>query len=124
MVPKLLSSVSMYRPPDKLIQLLKDGCDGGHGEFDEFLGLTGKSLLNYIQNTIERVGQNYIEGKPQDAKDQALFFYLWCGPKSPFFGKHAMKTFERYFLIDKQTHVERTLFWQQNLETDQFKKKL
>ncbi|MCG6929313.1 MAG: fructose-1,6-bisphosphatase [Desulfofustis sp.] len=94
------------------------------GEFDEFLGLSGKNLLDYIQNTIERVGQHYIEGKPQTAKDQALFFYLWCGPKSPFFGKHAMKTFERYFLIDKQTHVERTLYWQQNLETPEFKEKL
>lgn len=94
------------------------------GKFDEFLGLTGKNLLDYIQNIIERVGQNYIEGKPQEAKDQALFFYLWCGPKSPFFGKHAMKTFERYFLIDKQSHVEQTLYWQKNLETNEFKKKL
>jgi len=94
------------------------------GEFDEFLGLTGKNLLDYIENMIERVGQNYIEDKAQDPKDQALFFYLWCGPKSPFFGKHAMKTFERYFLIDQQSHVERTLYWQPNLETAAFKKKL
>ena len=35
-----------------------------------------------------------------------------------------MKTFERYFLIDKATHVERSLFWQQNLEHPQFKAKL
>lgn len=94
------------------------------GEFDEFLGRSGKNLLNFIQTTIERVGNNYLEGKPQDQKDQALFFYLWCGPKSPFFGKHAMKTFERYFLIDKQTHVERSLYWLQNLENPRFKAKL
>ena len=94
------------------------------GDFDEFLGRSGKNLLNFIQATIERVGNNYVEGKPQDHKDQALFFYLWCGPKSPFFGKHAMKTFERYFLIDKATHVERSLYWQQNLEQPQFKAKL
>lgn len=91
------------------------------GEFDEFLGRSGKHLLNFIQTTIERVGNNYLEGKPQDPRDQALFFYLWCGPKSPFFGKHAMKTFERYFLVDKATHVERSLYWLQNLEKPQFK---
>jgi len=55
------------------------------GEFDEFLGRSGKNLLTFIQATIERVGNNYLEGKPQNRRDQALFFYLWCGPKSPFF---------------------------------------
>ena len=94
------------------------------GEFQEFLGKKGKELLDFIQETIMRVGRNYLEGKKQDKKDQALFFYLWCGPKSPFFGKHAMKTFERYFLIDKKTHKEKTLYWKQNLQTDAFKKKL
>ena len=94
------------------------------GEFQEFLGRSGKKLLDYIQDTIRRVGRNYLDDKPQDPKDQALFFYLWCGPRSPFFGKHAMKTFERYFLKDKTTHEERTLYWKQNLKTDNFKKKL
>jgi fructose-1,6-bisphosphatase III len=96
----------------------------GEGEFEEFLGRKGKNLLDFIQDTIKRVGRNYLDGKPQKPRDQALFFYLWCGPKSPFFGKHAMKTFERYFLIDKKTHEERTLFWQQNLKTGGFKQKL
>ncbi len=96
----------------------------GDGDFDEFLGRSGRSMLDFIQKTIERVGNNYLEGKPQAAQDQALFFYLWCGPKSPFFGKHAMKTFERYFLLDKQTHVERSLYWLQNLEKPEFKAKL
>ena len=94
------------------------------GDFEEFLGRSGKNLLDFIQDTIRRVGRNYLEDAPQDPKDQALFFYLWCGPKSPFFGKHAMKTFERYFLKDKQSHEELTLYWKQNLKTDSFKKKL
>ena len=94
------------------------------GEFEEFLGRSGRVLLDFIQKTIERAGNNYLEGKVQDVRDQALFFYLWCGPKSPFFGKHAMKTFERYYLIDKETHVERSLYWLQNLENPEFKKKL
>ena len=94
------------------------------GEFEEFLGRKGKNLLSYIQSIIKKVGLNYIEGKSQDPEDQALFFYLWCGPKSPFFGKHAMKTFERYFLIDKKTHVERSLFWKDNMQTLKFKQKM
>ncbi len=94
------------------------------GDFEEFLGRKGRDLLDFIQVTIRRVGRNYINDTPQDPKDQALFFYLWCGPRSPFFGKHAMKTFERYFLTDKKSHGERTLFWKQNLKTEAFKKKL
>ncbi|RUM45927.1 MAG: fructose-bisphosphatase class III, partial [Desulfocapsa sp.] len=94
------------------------------GSFEKFLGLSGRALLDYIQETIERVGKRYLNDEEQDAKDQALFFYLWCGPKSPFFGKHAMKTFERYFLKDPKTHEERTLYWKKNLLTDAFKQKL
>ncbi len=95
-----------------------------NGEFEEFLGRKGRELLDFVQETIERVGRRYIKGDIQDAKDKALFFYLWCGMKSPFFGKHAMKTFERYFLLDKESHTERTLYWKKNLQTDAFKAKL
>ncbi len=94
------------------------------GNFEEFMGRQGKALLDFIQETISRVGRNYIEGNSQQPQDRDLFFYLWCGPKSPFFGKHAMKTFERYFLIDKESHVERTLYWKDNLQTKGFKQKL
>jgi fructose-1,6-bisphosphatase-3 len=94
------------------------------GEFEEFLGRRGKNLLTFVQNTISGVGVRYLAGKKQKPEDQALFFYLWCGPKSPFFGKHAMKTFERYFLKDKATHAERSLFWQENMQTREFKTKM
>lgn len=94
------------------------------GEFEEFLGRKGKDLLSFIQETISRVGKNYLNGTPQAKEDQALFFYLWCGPKSPFFGKHAMKTFERYFLKDKESHSERSLFWKDNMQTASFKAKM
>jgi fructose-1,6-bisphosphatase-3 len=94
------------------------------GEFEEFLGRRGKDLLIFIHETIARVGENYLAGLPQKNDDQALFFYLWCGPKSPFFGKHAMKTFERYFLKDKATHTERSLFWKDNMQTVAFKRKM
>jgi fructose-1,6-bisphosphatase-3 len=94
------------------------------GEFEEFLGRSGRDLLDFVQETIGRVGKKYLKGEPQEAQDQALFFYLWCGPKSPFFGKHAMKTFERYFLLDKKSHAERSLYWEKNMQTVAFKQKL
>lgn len=41
-------------------------------------------------------------------RDYAIdyFLYLWCGPDSPLFDKSKMATFERYFINDKETHVE------------------
>jgi fructose-1,6-bisphosphatase-3 len=33
-------------------------------------------------------------------------YYLWPGPDSPLFGKTKMATFERYFITDKETHIE------------------
>jgi fructose-1,6-bisphosphatase-3 len=94
------------------------------GEFEEFLGKKGKALLDFIQESIESAGQAYLKGEPQDETKNALFFYLWCGPKSPFFGKEAMKTFERYYLIDEATHAEPSLYWKSNLQTDAFKQKI
>lgn len=95
-----------------------------NGEFDEFLNRKGINLLNHIQRSIKRIGQAYLSGKKQKEADSALMFYLWCGPKSPFFGKDAMKTFERYFLTDKATHKEKTLYWAKNMERKEFKTKI
>ncbi len=90
------------------------------GKFDTLYGKKGKELLDHIETTVKNVGKNYLEGKQQEPFDLAVMFYLWCGPKSPFFGKHAMKTFERYFYKDKDTHKERTLYWGQNIESEDF----
>ncbi|MCD8302273.1 MAG: fructose-1,6-bisphosphatase [Prevotellaceae bacterium] len=35
------------------------------------------------------------------------FWYLWCGPDSPLFDKDKMTTFERYFILEKETHDEK-----------------
>lgn len=45
---------------------------------------------------------------PPEEKRYALdyFLYLWCGKDSCLFDKSKMATFERYFLADKETHVE------------------
>lgn len=94
------------------------------GKFESFLGYKGKALLDYIQQIIARVGKNYLYKKPSQESDLSLLFYLWCGHKSPLFGKDSMKTFERYFFKDKKTHQEKVLFWNSNLEKSSFKQKL
>ena len=94
------------------------------GSFDSFLGYSGKSLLDYVQKVIDEIGESYIQKKEQKEENLSLMFYLWCGAQSPFFGKSAMKTFERYFLEDKETHKEISLYWHENLQTPSFKQKL
>ena len=41
----------------------------------------------------------------EDGKD--TMWYIWLHPDSPLFGKNKMATFERYFLAEKETHVEK-----------------
>ncbi|MBN2160382.1 MAG: fructose-bisphosphatase class III [Spirochaetes bacterium] len=90
------------------------------GTFDKLFGQKGRELLNHIEKMVKNVGRRYLNGEKQDPFELAVMFYLWCGPKSPFFGKHAMKTFERYFFNDKATHKEKTLHWGENLKKKEF----
>jgi fructose-1,6-bisphosphatase-3 len=46
----------------------------------------------------------YGESAKSTARD--FFWYLWCGPDSPLFDKSKMTTFERYFINNKEVHVE------------------
>ncbi len=90
------------------------------GRFDKLFGKKGKELLDHIESMVKDVGKRYLEEMDQDPFELAVMFYLWCGPKSPFFGKHAMKTFERYFFKDKTTHKEKILYWGENLGKKEF----
>ncbi|HDP80155.1 MAG TPA: fructose-bisphosphatase class III [Spirochaetes bacterium] len=90
------------------------------GRFEEFEGRRGKELFDYLENLIKHVGQRYLKGEAQDPRELAVMFYLWCGPRSPFFGKNAMKTFERYFLADKAEHKEKLLYWGENIKKKEF----
>ena len=65
--------------------------------------LEGKELLDYLDKVIAKA--YYSENNA--AKD--YMWYLWCGKDSPFFGKEKMTTFERYFIDDKETHIEKKI---------------
>ena len=66
--------------------------------------LKGKALLDGFDDCVRRA---YYSKDPEE-KSQALdvVWYLWCGEKSPLFGKSKMATFERYFIEAKETHKE------------------
>lgn len=66
---------------------------------------SGRKLMHKI-GMLMRAAFN--RDTPDDIRRYACdyYWYLWCGPDSPLFDKAAMTTFERYFIADKQTHVE------------------
>ncbi|EGE54733.1 fructose-bisphosphatase class III [Streptococcus parauberis] len=63
----------------------------------------GKDLMNFFQKQVIKSYKN--KGKHDDFETD-LFWYLWCGEVSSLFGKDRMTTFERYYIADKETHVE------------------
>ena len=67
---------------------------------------SGKALLDQL-NIL--VNQAYFLKEDEPEKEYAcdLMWYLWCGPKSPLYGKDKMAFFERYFLEEPALHVER-----------------
>ena len=64
----------------------------------------GAALLDFFEKHLKKSFQN-LDSHEDFATD--LSWYAWCGPFSPLFGKHKMTTFERYFIKDKKTHLER-----------------
>ena len=65
----------------------------------------GKELMSYIGQLVRAAFENDTEPDLKAyAKD--YFLYLWCGKDSPLFDKSKMATFERYFLVDKDTYKE------------------
>ncbi|CAI3271913.1 fructose-bisphosphatase class III [Enterococcus cecorum] len=64
----------------------------------------GAALLDFFEKHLKESFRN-LDTHEDFATD--LSWYAWCGPFSPLFGKHKMTTFERYFIKDKKTHLER-----------------
>jgi fructose-1,6-bisphosphatase-3 len=64
----------------------------------------GKSLMDEFDRLVRSAFLNRYE---KDNFDRDFFYILWQGGTSPLFGKHSMKTFERYFVDAKETHKER-----------------
>lgn len=81
--------------------------DGSLKEVEIYPGkkYTGKDLMHSIGMMIRSAFQNDTDvNERKYAID--YFLYLWCGKDSPLFDKSKMATFERYFLKEKETHIE------------------
>ena len=105
----LYSKSSIYKCFNS--NLLFHGCIpmDENGEFSkvDIFGkeLSGKKYLDCLDKVIRKA---YFE-REQTYKNKEIIdfmWYLWCGPKSPLFGKDKAATFERYFITEPETHVE------------------
>lgn len=65
----------------------------------------GKELMKHMERTARAAFDNVIS-KAERERASDFFWYLWCGPYSPLFGKAKMATFERYILQDKEVQKE------------------
>lgn len=65
----------------------------------------GKELLKKVERMARTAFDNDVEPEVRN-KYADFFWYLWCGPESPLFGKARMATFERYLLDDKEVQKE------------------
>ncbi len=106
----LYSNGSMYKITNS--NLLYHGCipmkENGEFETVTFDGKTysGRSYLEYIDNQVRRAcfAPSGSEEK-HNARD--FMWYLWCGPKSPLFGKSKMAAFEHYFIRERAVGKEK-----------------
>lgn len=62
--------------------------------------LSGRAYMDLCDRTARAA---FYDGG-QDALD--FMYYLWCGRRSPLFGREKMTTFERYFVSDRATWEE------------------
>jgi fructose-1,6-bisphosphatase III len=60
----------------------------------------GKALFDALDRVITRAIQERAQA------DLDLLWYLWCGPRSPLFGKDKITTLENDLIADKSTHEE------------------
>lgn len=105
----LYSNGSMYKCCNS--NLLYHGCipmtdDGEFAEM-EINGAfyKGRALMDYIDKQVQNA---YFlpEGAPEKESSRDFMWYLWCGAKSPVYGKDKMTTFEHYFVADKAAAKE------------------
>ncbi|RUA07414.1 MAG: class 3 fructose-bisphosphatase [Fusobacteria bacterium] len=87
-------------------QLMFHGCipmdlDGNYKSFTiDGKNYNGKKLMDKFEELARKA---YFKG---DKRELDWLWYMWTGEYSPLFGKEDMKTFERYFIKEKETHKE------------------
>ena len=77
----------------------------------------GRALYDVLDSYVRKGFFALDEKERQDGKD--IMWYIWLHPDSPLFGKNKMATFERYFLAEKETHVEKKNSYYSFLENEE-----
>lgn len=60
---------------------------------------SGRSLMDFFDKKAREasyIPRSYYSKEREKVLD--LYWYMWCGPISPLFGKHKMSTFENFFI--------------------------
>ncbi|MDL2310784.1 fructose-1,6-bisphosphatase [Peptostreptococcaceae bacterium OttesenSCG-928-C18] len=99
----LLDKGSVYKISNS--NLLFHGCipmnrDGSFRTFSyKGVDYKGKELMDFFDMKAREASylQRSIYSKERE-KVLDLYWYMWCGPISPLFGKHKMSTFENFFI--------------------------
>ncbi len=105
----LLAKGGLYKVYNN--NLLYHGCvplneDGSLKEVEIFGNkFKGKSLYDALDRYLRKGFFALKEEDRENGKD--IMWYIWQHPCSPLFGKDKMATFERYFLAEKETHIEK-----------------
>ncbi|MBR5001185.1 MAG: fructose-1,6-bisphosphatase, partial [Firmicutes bacterium] len=105
----LFSTGSIYKCYNN--NLLFHGCMplNEDGTFMEIMTddgpMKGKEWFDYAERLVRH---GYFANDDEEDKQRGVdfFWYLWCGYKSPLFGKKKITTFERLFIDDKDTWKE------------------
>ncbi|OON98453.1 MAG: fructose 1,6-bisphosphatase [Epulopiscium sp. Nele67-Bin004] len=64
----------------------------------------GKSWYDYLEARIRR---GFLQEETEERElGKDLMWYVWLHENSPLFGKNKMATFERYLVVEKETHKE------------------
>ncbi len=109
----LLYKGSMYKVANG--NILFHGCipmnpDGSFRKINLFgKPLSGKALYDEIEKYARKAFLSVDETERQNGRD--LLWYLWNGPDSPLYGRDKMTTFERYFINDASTYIEKKDFY-------------
>lgn len=106
----LFDKGSIYRAHNG--NLLYHGCIpmDEQGNFQAFsveeVPVSGRALMDAFTRRA-REGFFRSDGSAERLAGQDTMWYLWCGPRSPLFGKAKMATFERYWVGEEATHAEK-----------------
>ena len=116
----LLSKGSLYKVYNK--NLLYHGCmplcEDGKLKEVKICGelCKGRQLYDVLESYIRRgfLAEDAAERK----KGRDLMWYIWLGEHSARFGKDKLATFERYFLADRESHIEKKNSYYRYLEDE------